>query len=927
MSLIHSENWDSATAPAIPAGWNVPTQITTTTSGPTPVSSPNMVFIPAALIGTFAATWGTPDTVSGNVVVTGTGCCNITAGAKQGAFAVFARSGDATTSYTTSTFIEAKFSFNIGTLFLNTIIAGSLTTLASVTGLTISGTVFYQTTLSCFGSSISVQVQRLSDGFWLTSAGAFQSGVATAISVSSSAVTGAGYAGWAASDTGSVAKVYGDDWSFSSLAALPVTGQPVYPDFARSVSQIARPGGWVCPPPPTDISMPAQPRFPDRALPAGSTRTSSLAYQVVLSGNLTGDGNPPNGEVNFQDRISWPGRTAAPGRTANTAYQAGQTLPAEPDTLMPARPSYPDVARTYSRSTADTYAGVFKQTEIPSSTLMGSPITFPDKAPGPKRQLDYTFTLLPAPGDPIQPSGQSVYQDRISWPSRTARASVQAYHIVNPGPGNVIPPISPTPIVPVFPDAARGPVRAGIQAYVGLLGVPEIGDVKAPVGRPVLPDRVSGSVRAGSVAYAGLLSSREPDGSVAPGHPVFPDRTLAAPRAANVAYAAASHVQPADRRMPSIPHFPLAAPGPRRSTPDAYAPPQPLHTNPAAATAGHPVFPDQVRPAARSVPLSYQGLLSRPALADARQPHGRQVYPAIAPGPRRAQQEAYVVYVHPGGVDLRMPSAVPVYPHRAPVSPRTSFSAYAGLLSQPVHSDSQSPAQAFYSLPSRSAARATPDAYRGLASAPALADARLPHGRPVYPVTAPAPRRGSQSTYQVVNRGIPTSQVFVLSVSSGIRFTAYVSDGPTYVLSVSCGINFTDALDDLNNRHRYGDLVPFVFAAPPGTMLTPNPTLTITQDGTTIGTFPLWTWDGGATFQAWVLLNQLFALGRLIGSTVLLTTTGAYQMSQVLDLVAGGDVGSTVIAVYAHEGVSGRTTLAQLRSGELVQGSDPWITS
>jgi hypothetical protein len=226
MSVLHFEQWDGVTAPAIPSGWNVQTGISTTSTGPTPISSPNMVQVISSSTGFLTATWGTVDGVSGNVTVQGTGCDGTLAGATTGYFSVFARGSASTLLYASSTFYEAQLSFVNGTLKLNSVVAGSSSTLNTVSTAALTGNQWYQMALTCNVNAIGVSVQRVSDGFWLTSAGSFQALPATAIALSDATVTGSGYAGWAANSVASTSKIFGDDWTLSSLTAPAVPPNP-----------------------------------------------------------------------------------------------------------------------------------------------------------------------------------------------------------------------------------------------------------------------------------------------------------------------------------------------------------------------------------------------------------------------------------------------------------------------------------------------------------------------------------------------------------------------------------------------------------------------------------------------------------------------------------------------------------------------------
>ncbi len=201
------------TAPAIPAGWTVPVAMVTTTVGATPISSPNMLFLASGQpVGVFIATWGTPDSNGGNVSVTGTGQQTVSFHPQE--FSVVARGDSASLSYTGSTFYEAQFAFS-GQVSLNKVVAGVQTTISGPLSAAVATGAWYAVTLECNGSAISVAVQRLSDNFWLASSGGWQAGVTTAISVTDTSITGAGYAGWAA--TATLSSVFGDDWTFETV--------------------------------------------------------------------------------------------------------------------------------------------------------------------------------------------------------------------------------------------------------------------------------------------------------------------------------------------------------------------------------------------------------------------------------------------------------------------------------------------------------------------------------------------------------------------------------------------------------------------------------------------------------------------------------------------------------------------------------------
>jgi hypothetical protein len=216
MGLIHSENWDSATAPTMPAGWIAGLDVTTTISGATALSSPNMVenfgYSPST------ATWETLDGNAGNVTVAGTGQAF---GAATGQVSVFARSNATPTVYGTSTFLELRLSWSASSLSLVKNVGATATTIGSVTGITLADDLWYQLNLTAIGSALTGTLQRLSDGtYWY--AGAWNTTPGTALSETDGTITSAGYSGWGASATGAN-NIYGDNWSLSTAGGFFAT--------------------------------------------------------------------------------------------------------------------------------------------------------------------------------------------------------------------------------------------------------------------------------------------------------------------------------------------------------------------------------------------------------------------------------------------------------------------------------------------------------------------------------------------------------------------------------------------------------------------------------------------------------------------------------------------------------------------------------
>lgn len=232
MPTIKSENWDGVTAPAIPSGWTVDTQLATTTTL-SPTSTPNSLgyLTPNNAVVPYA-TWATQDTNSGDVQVSATirlattsveqdiwlfGRCNVVA----------ANANDGT--HTNYNVIISRGSGSPG-LFLNKKVAGTTTHLATVAGASIfADATNYRLYLRCRGSSISAQCQRLSDSFWLNSSGVFvsdPSGATTAATATDTAITGAGYAGigtYLATSAGSIGL---DDWLLESVVNATISASP-----------------------------------------------------------------------------------------------------------------------------------------------------------------------------------------------------------------------------------------------------------------------------------------------------------------------------------------------------------------------------------------------------------------------------------------------------------------------------------------------------------------------------------------------------------------------------------------------------------------------------------------------------------------------------------------------------------------------------
>jgi hypothetical protein len=219
---IATQNWDSVTAPALPSGWNFSTASLVTTSslsgGLTPTSSPNVLEL--AAFGTSAAqlaTFATTDGNSGNVTVQANFAVH-DGSSVTSTVGLFARSSSATPSLPSSSLYLATIDFANGNVTLAAYVSGLPTTLKSIATTAPGYDAWYQLTLSCAQTAISVAVQRLSDSDWLNSTGTFQPAAASAINVSDSSISGSGYSGLSLAAKTSTA--YTDNWSLNGIVFL-----------------------------------------------------------------------------------------------------------------------------------------------------------------------------------------------------------------------------------------------------------------------------------------------------------------------------------------------------------------------------------------------------------------------------------------------------------------------------------------------------------------------------------------------------------------------------------------------------------------------------------------------------------------------------------------------------------------------------------
>jgi hypothetical protein len=257
-NLIHYENWDNVTAPAIPSVWTVVSPLKTDsspTAGISPLSSPNV--LAADSTGTSAhypATYTLADSAGGNVLVYAS--FNAASTSSNQSFGIFARGSANPIVLGSSTFYWAQLSTSGQVCRLYAVVAGTQTLLQSVnTGSTLADDAWYQLQLSCQQSTIAVSVVRGTDGYSLNPSGSFQAGSTVAIAVSDTSVRGSGFAGLTLQSWSDNA--YTDEWYFYEYAALPQA--PAV--RALPILRAARGRGRTLQPPAVRIGMPALPLF------------------------------------------------------------------------------------------------------------------------------------------------------------------------------------------------------------------------------------------------------------------------------------------------------------------------------------------------------------------------------------------------------------------------------------------------------------------------------------------------------------------------------------------------------------------------------------------------------------------------------------------------------------------------------------------
>lgn len=203
MSTIKFEDFESTGAGSVPTGF-VATNWTVSTSNPASGSTKCMVSSAFAVNTVY---WNTLDGNSGNVklkcgfrfdafgLTTNNSLVRLVARATVAPSA--ANWGVSTNHYMGGLHLGNNDSPKGLVLYKH--VSGTETQLGSAVNPT-GGDAFvtaayYTVILKCDGTTISLQCQRQSDSFWLTSAAAWQSGEATAISVTDSAISAQGYSG------------------------------------------------------------------------------------------------------------------------------------------------------------------------------------------------------------------------------------------------------------------------------------------------------------------------------------------------------------------------------------------------------------------------------------------------------------------------------------------------------------------------------------------------------------------------------------------------------------------------------------------------------------------------------------------------------------------------------------------------------------
>lgn len=221
MSIVTQEAFDGVTAPSMPSGWVADNNFVTETT--TFNSSPNGVTTTHALT-TDVAFWNTSDDGNGGNAQASAffHFTDDIAGGLAGY--VFCRMTTPPTSLGGSVHLAGMTSYAAvidisGSGFqLYRIVAGVASTISSLRSYIFTPGEEFILYCRCVGSTIILRVQRLSDSKWLDSSSNWQSSLQDAITVTNTAITGAGKAGIGMfRQTIALDIMFADDFLFESI--------------------------------------------------------------------------------------------------------------------------------------------------------------------------------------------------------------------------------------------------------------------------------------------------------------------------------------------------------------------------------------------------------------------------------------------------------------------------------------------------------------------------------------------------------------------------------------------------------------------------------------------------------------------------------------------------------------------------------------
>jgi hypothetical protein len=227
MPLAHYENWDGVAAPAVPGGWTAGTGWATSTAahGFTPTSSPNMAQYTTGSNGTYYLTYGTPDGNAGNCVVQANlGIFGATGQAIR--LGVTAR-GSSATPGGSATMYAAWLDWGNSEVGISKIVSGTETAIATTSTGSLSSPVWYTAVFQLNNSALQLLIIRLSDGHEMDSSGNFVPAAATAASVTDGTISGSGYCGLYAVQSGTGFWAESDDWYLNTLNPVVLPTRPL----------------------------------------------------------------------------------------------------------------------------------------------------------------------------------------------------------------------------------------------------------------------------------------------------------------------------------------------------------------------------------------------------------------------------------------------------------------------------------------------------------------------------------------------------------------------------------------------------------------------------------------------------------------------------------------------------------------------------